>query len=100
MKDEFIGMADAAKLLQVSAPRAARTIIEREIELGAKIEYVKVTERAYVIRRSDLERIIEKRKAMTDGTGKVGKGRPKKELQEIANAPVSRKKPAAPAVPA
>lgn len=91
MKDELVGMADAAKLLQVSAPRAARTIIEREIELGAKIEYLKVTERAYVIRRSDLEKIIEKRKAMTDGSGKVGKGRPKKEVMGLAGTPAGKK---------
>lgn len=97
MKDDFVGMADAANLLQVASPRSARTIIEREIELGAKIEYVKVTERAYVIRRSDLEKIIEKRKALTaDGTGKVSPGRPKKATEEIAKVPAGKKPKAVP----
>jgi hypothetical protein len=44
-----------------------------------------------MIRRSDVEKIVAKRLALTDGTGKVGKGRPKKELAEGFATPAGKK---------
>ncbi len=88
---EYVGMEEAGKLLQVSSGRAARAIIEREIELGAKLDYVALTPRARMIRKSDLEKIIAKREALTEGTGKVGKGRPKKDKAEGFATPAGKK---------
>ena len=97
---DYVSMDEAFKLLQVSSGRAARTIIEREIELGAKIDYVALTPRARMIRRSDLEKIIAKREALTDGTGKVGKGRPKKDKAEGFATPAGKKQKPSPVVAA
>jgi hypothetical protein len=89
---DYVGMEEAGRLLQVSGGRAARTIIEREIALGAKLDYVALTPRARMIRRSDLDKIIAKREALTaDGTGKVGKGRPKKEQADAFATPAGKK---------
>lgn len=88
---DYVGMEEAGKLLQVSGGRAARAIIEREIELGAKLDYVALTPRARMIRRSDLDKIIAKREALTGGTGKVGKGRPKKEQADAFATPAGKK---------
>lgn len=88
---EYVSMEQAKEMLQVSSGRAARAIIDREIDLGAKIELIKLTPRALMIRRSDVEKIVAKRLALTDGTGKVGKGRPKKELAEAFATPAGKK---------
>lgn len=88
---EYVSMEEAAKLLQVGSGRAARAIIEREVELGAKLDYVALTPRARMIRRSDLDKIVAKREALTGGTGKIGKGRPKKEVAEGFATPAGKK---------
>jgi hypothetical protein len=88
---EYVNMEKAAELLQVSSGRAARAIIDREIELGAKLDYVALTPRARMIRLSDLLKIVAKREALTGGTGKVGKGRPKKEQADAFATPAGKK---------
>jgi myo-inositol catabolism protein IolC len=88
---DYVGMEEAGRLLQVSGGRAARAIIEREIELGAKLDYVALTPRARMIRKSDLDKIIAKRQALSEGTGVIGKGRPKKDKADAFATPAGKK---------
>lgn len=60
-------MGKAAELLQVAEARVAREILKRE-----GVELVAASPRAYIVKLSEVERIVEKR------GGKIGPGRPKK----------------------
>jgi hypothetical protein len=76
MKEELIGMGEAAIRLQVSEARVARELLRRE-----GVELIAVSARAYVVAAADVERLIQKRRADSpDGSGKIGRGRPRKQV--------------------
>ena len=67
MNDEFIGMGEAARRLQVAEARVAREILKR-----AGVDLVLISARAYVVRAADVDRLAQER------GGKVSPGRPRK----------------------
>jgi hypothetical protein len=69
MDTEFVDSREAAGILQVSAPRVATVIIQK-----AGISHKRVG-RWFLFRRIDIEKLAQER------GGKVGPGRPKKQVE-------------------